>query len=243
MKIHVFVIVLATLGAFPSMAFAQKVRIGFMAGPNLTFAKYDHNFPGPDTVPGGDDDFIYVRKAKPGFKYSLGVILDYDISDDLFLTGGVNFLGTHHSTTITQQVVKSGATVDEHKDYNVFAFQMPITLNYRLGQFTAGAGLYGAWAFAGRLKFQGGNRKLAFGNIEANVWGGVNTTSADFQPFDAGMRANLGYGLKRWRITINYDLGLVRIAHKIEFTNNDPLKYNIRKRTLGLSFIYQPWPR
>lgn len=236
-------------------SFAQKAltRFGFRAGPNVTFAKY--RFPENDTIAGSPipAGAVLNREVKHGYSFGMGFIIERDvpkISKNAFLTSGLTFKGAQHSIRTLTLEFYEGSHTDHTQNFHVFALQVPIFFNYKVRKLSVGAGVYGEWQFAGYEKFQIknltyfmddiGKERLTFGNDEKKI----NNT---FRHFTAGLRGEIGYVKNRWRVTAQIDLGLTNTLSSFytipiirELQN--PLSSTLRHRTLGLSFIYMPWP-
>jgi hypothetical protein len=220
-------------------AFSQKVRVGFLGGANFTLANYD--FPKDMNI---DNAYISSWKSNPGTGLLLGLDIEYDLSDKFFASTGV-VLNKSSFTAIKKNAYINQETILENQyQFGVFELQLPLLLHYRVGKFSAGVGTFAALGIAGKFTFknvENGNleneyhQALAFKNDEMEY--------ADFRPMNVGLSSEIGYGVKRWRLAAHLDLGLLNLAPKTPSNDVEVQKYPLKRSSLGLTFLYQPWPR
>lgn len=220
-------------------AFAQKVRMGFLGGVNMALATYD--FPAPQDVDNAYFD-TWQAEQKPGF--FAGYDVEYDFTDKIFASSGL-ILNYNQFNAVNKRDYINSENMDEYRSqFSLFELQLPLMLHYRVGKFSAGLGPYAALALGGNLKFrylENGNQESAFD--ESLVFNNSESESADFRPLNVGLGGEIGYGIKRWRVAAHVDLGLLNLSPKSPSQDSQVQKYALRRSNLGLSFLYQPWPR
>lgn len=232
-------LLLALFNVLTVNAFTQKVRMGFLGGANFTLASYD--FPADKTI---DNAFISSWQSNPGPGLSLGFDIEYDLSDKLFASTGI-VLNKSSFKAIQQDDYINNATILENQyQFGVFELQLPLLLHYRVGKFSAGLGAFAALGLAGNFTFKNlengslestYSQSLAFNNDEMGY--------ADFRPLNVGISSEAGYGVKRWRLAAHFDLGLLNLAPKVPSNDVAVQQYPLKRSSLGLTFLYQPWPR
>ena len=220
-------------------AFTQKVRMGFLGGANFTLASYD--FPKDMTI---DNAYIQSWKSSTGPGFSLGFDIEYDLSDKIFASTGIVLNKSTFKGIRDDNYLNNKINIANQYQFGIFELQLPLMIHYRVGKFSAGLGSFAALGIAGQFTFknvENGNvenaydQALAFSNDEMDY--------ADFRPLNVGLSSEIGYGVKRWRLAAHFDLGLLNLAPK--FPSNDVVvqQYPLKRSNLGVTFLYQPWPR
>jgi len=232
-------LLLALFNVLAVYAFTQKVRMGFLGGANFTLATYD--FPTEMNI---DNAYISSWQSNPGPGLSLGFDIEYDLSDKIFASTGI-VLNKYSFKAIQQDDYINQETISEDQyQFGLFELQLPLMLHYRVGKFSAGLGTFAGLGIAGQFTFknvENGNlensydQALAFNNDEMGY--------ADFRPLNVGLSSEIGYGVKRWRLAAHFDLGLLNLASKAPSNDVEVQKYPLKRSSLGLTFLYQPWPR
>lgn len=233
------ILLLLFLNVVVVVTFAQKVRMGFLGGVNLAVADYD--FPAPQNV---DNAYLNTWQAdqKPGF--FVGYDVEYDFTDKVFASSGL-ILNYNQFNAVNQRDYLNSENLDEYRSqFSLFELQLPLMLHYRVGKFSAGLGPYAALAVGGSLKYrylQNGDQENSFD--ETLVFNNSESKYADFRPLNVGFGTEIGYGIKRWRVAAHFDLGLSNLSPKLPSQDSQVQKYALKRSNLGLSFLYQPWPR
>lgn len=233
------ILLLVLFNVLTIIAFSQKVRMGFLGGVNLTLAAYD--FPAPQNV---DNAYLdsWQTDQKPGF--FVGYDIEYDFTDKIFVSSGL-ILNYNQFNAINKRAYLNSENLDEYRSqFSLFEFQLPLMLHYRVGKFSAGLGPYAALALGGSLKYryvENGDNESVF--EEPLVFNNSASKHADFRPLNVGFGTEMGYGIKRWRVAAHFDLGLLNLSPKTPSQDSQVQKYAMKRSNLGLSFLYQPWPR
>jgi hypothetical protein len=246
MKAATLLIIFLFSAWFALPATAQKLRMGFLAGPNFTLANYD--FPADEKIIDADDPGDFTRSwttnAAPGL--FAGFDVQYDLQEKIFASGAL-IVNLHNYNAKQQNTYTSGKYYEEYEyQYSIVDLQIPLLLNYRMGKISAGVGAFVAASLGGNFTFtrlvrSGGENRSTFS--QALVFNNDEFDYADFRPFNAGLRAELGYGIKRWRLAAHIDLGLPNLAPRADSGDVAIHKYPTRRSNLGISCLFQPWPR
>ena len=213
--------------------------MGFLGGANFTLANYD--FPKDITI---DNAYISSWQFNPGPGLSLGFDIEYDLSDKLFASTGIVINKSSFKAINKYDFINQKTILEKQYQFGIFELQLPLLLHYRVGKFSAGVGTFAALGIAGQFTFknmENGNleneyhQALAFNNDEMEY--------ADFRPLNVGLSSEIGYGVKRWRLAAHLDLSLLNLAPKSPSKDVEVQKYPLKRSSLGLTFLYQPWPR
>ncbi|WP_421795035.1 porin family protein [Haliscomenobacter sp.] len=232
-------LLLALLNLMTVYAFSQKVRMGFLGGANFTLANYD--FPKDITI---DNAYVSSWQANPGPGLSLGFDIEYDLSDKLFASTGIVLNQYSFKAIKTNDYLNQETILENKYQFGVFELQLPLLLHYRVGKFSAGVGTFAALGVAGKFTFKNvENGDLENDYHQALVFNKDEMEYADFRPVNAGLSGEIGYGVKRWRLAAHLDLGLVNLAPKAPSNDVEVQKYPLKRSSLGMTFLYQPWPR
>jgi len=220
-------------------AFTQKVRMGFLGGVNFALASYD--FPKDMTI---DNAFIRSWKSNTSPGLSLGFDIEYDFSDKLFASTAIVLNKSTFKAIKKDIYINNQTTLENQYQFGVFELQLPLMLHYRVGKFSAGLGTFAALGIAGQFTF----KNVENGNVEntydqALAFNNDEMGNADFRPLNVGLSSEIGYGVKRWRLAAHFDLGLLNLAPKSPSNDVEVQKYPLKRSNLGLTFLYQPWPR
>lgn len=248
MKALSFLVILATLNLLPSYGIAQKTRIGFRGGANMTWVRYGDNFKGPDIYVDGVEN-IYdttTRQVTPKPNFLLGGSIDYDLSDRVFLSTGITFQGMSHKIVVNNIHVSGGASFfyDTSYTFQLIAVQLPVLVHYRVGHFSIGGGVYGTALVSGKGKFRYSKKNVSAKTVQRSLtFTSSQSDPADFDRLDAGLRVEAGYGLKRWRVIASLDAGLTNTSPPKVAIDNIPQSYPSKRLIAGIAFLYQPWPR
>jgi Outer membrane protein beta-barrel domain len=213
--------------------------MGFLGGANFTLANYD--FPKDITI---DNAYISSWQSNPGPGLLLGFDIEYDLTDKLFASTGIVLNKSSFKAIKTDDYINQKTILENKYQFGVFELQLPLLLHYRVGKFSAGVGTFAALGFAGQFTFKNVedgrlendyHQALAFNNDEMDY--------ADFRPVNVGLSSEIGFGVKRWRLAAHLDLGLLNLAPKFPSNDVELQKYPLKRSSLGLTFLYQPWPR
>lgn len=221
--------------SFSTITYAQSLRFGIKAGAGVAKFNYES-----DTAPDSLDFFGFYRGPRntdnATFKpsYAVGGVVEYDVSKLLFLSSGLQA-----NLKFSQFKVQSGYARDENRyRFNVLYLQLPVMVHLRTGKFFLGAGGYGAWGVSGKWKNDVQNDDSVFQNISGKLNFGKDSSTSNLQRFDYGLRGEIGFGIKRLRLSLTFDQGLA----KLKASNSEPLPqtnfYPIEKGTLRNQAIY-----
>lgn len=213
--------------------------MGFLGGANFTLANYD--FPKEITI---DNAYVSSWQSDPGPGFSLGFDIEYDLSDKLFASTGIVLNKSSFKAIKTDDFINSENVYKYYNQFSLLELQLPLLLHFRVGKFSFGLGPYAAMALGGNFKF----KALENGDQEAAsqqdlFFSNNGDDFADFRPINAGLFSEVGYGVKRWRVAAHFDLGLLNLASKMPANGFEVQKYPLKRSSLGLTFLYQPWPR
>ena len=228
---------------FSICAQAQKVRMGFLAGPAFSLAAYE--FPTGKELNNPDvPNEVKSWQSTPGFGSGIGLEAEYDFTDKIFVSTGLTLNTSSFKTTVTDEYIVEKLTIEQQYQFSIFGIQVPVLLHYRVGKFNAGIGGFGALAISGQLKYKRlENQSVENTYDQALVFNSDKMEYADFRPFNAGLRAELGYGIKRLRVSTFFDAGLLNSSPKTASGDVEFQQYPLRRSTLGFSLLYQHWPR
>lgn len=232
-------LLLALFNVLAVYAFSQKVRMGFLGGANFTLANYD--FPKDMNI---DNAYISSWQSNPGPGLSLGFDIEYDLSDKLFASTGIVLNKSSFKAIGKEDFINQESILEDQYQFGLFELQLPLLLHYRVGKFSAGVGTFAALGIAGQFTF----KNVENGNLESTyhkalAFNNDGIESADFKPLNVGLSGEIGYGVKRWRLAAHLDLGLLNLAPKFPSNDVEVQKYPLKRSSLGLTFLYQPWPR
>jgi len=193
---------------------AQNLRFGVKAGAGVANLDYEPES-SADTF---DFDFyrglFYNKGSNFRPTFLLGGVLEYDLSKDFFLSGGVQITGKFAH-------VEADDPRWSTNDFRLRAFymQIPMNVHYRAGKFFLGAGGYAGIGIGGKWK----NTNVyedPDGDITKNSSDKIKFGNDDFESnlkrFDAGLRAEIGFGIKRIRLSLAYDHGLANNLSKFK---------------------------
>ena len=230
---------LALFNVLAVYTFSQKVRMGFLGGANFTLANYD--FPKDMNI---DNAYISSWQSNSGPGLSLGFDIEYDLSDKLFASTGIVLNKFSFKAIGKDDFINQETILEDQYQFGVFELQLPLMLHYRVGKFSAGVGTFAALGIAGRFTY----KNVENGNLEneynqALAFNNNPMEYADFRPLNVGLSGEIGYGVKRWRLAAHLDLGLLNLAPKAPSNDIEVQKYPLKRSNLGLTFLYQPWPR
>ena len=232
-------LLLALFNLLAVYAFSQKVRMGFFGGANFTLATYD--FPKDKNI---DNAYISSWQSNPGPGLSLGFDIEYDLSDKLFASTGIVLNKSSFKAIKTDDYLNRETTIENKYQFGVFELQLPLLLHYRAGKFSAGVGAFAALGLAGQFTFKNvENGRLENDYHQALAFNNDEMEYADFRPMNVGVSSEIGYGVKRWRLAAHLDLGLLNLAPKAPSNDVEVQKYPLKRSSLGVTFLYQPWPR
>ena len=207
-KLFFILLITAIWLPFSTKTSAQSLRFGFKAG--IGVAKFNYK---SDTAPDSLDFFEFYSGPRntdnASFKpsYSVSGVVEYDVSKVLFLSSGLQA-----NLKFSQFKVQSGYARDKNKyRFNVLYLQVPVTVHYRTGKFFLGAGGYGAWAVSGKWKNDVQNDGSIFQNLSGKLKFGNDPENSNLQRFDYGVRGEIGFGIKRLRLSLTFDQGLAKL--------------------------------
>jgi len=191
------------------------LRFGLKAGAGL--AKLDYE-PSPP-VNNASSDFYqglwydYKGAFRPSFL--VAGVLEYDLSKDFFLSSGVQAcVKTSH---VKFEYSNFGYSYTNDFHLRAFYLQVPLNLHYRVGKFFLGAGGYAGLGIGGKWKneyvlYVSDGVPLKTPEVtesSENIKFGNDFEKSNLKRFDAGLRAEVGFGLKTIRLSIAYEHGLV----------------------------------
>lgn len=215
---------------------AQGLRFGIRAG--VGFAKMDYEpTPPPDTF---QYDYYaglwYARESKFRPTFLAGGVLEYDLSKDFLLSSGA------------QVCIKfARAKVDDYY-YNTHDFKMqllylqiPLNVQYRTGKFFLGGGGYAGFGLGGKWKDT--NTILdPDGTIEIKDGDGIKFGNSfeqkNLRRFDAGLRAEIGFGLKMVRLSVAYEYGLLNNLNSGTDPNNGVYDSKLKHQAITATASY-----
>lgn len=213
--------------------------MGFLGGANFTLANYD--FPKDITI---DNAYVSSWQFDPGPGLSLGFDIEYDFSDKLFVSTGIVLNKSSFKAINKYDFINQKTILEKQYQFGLFELQLPLLLHYRVGKFSAGVGAFAALGVAGQFSFKNvENGKLENDYHQALAFNNDEMEYADFRPVNVGLSGEIGYGVKRWRLAAHLDLGLLNLAPKTPSNDVEVQKYPLKRSSLGLTFLYQPWPR
>lgn len=213
--------------------------MGFLGGANFTLANYD--FPKDMTI---DNAYIQSWKSSTGPGFSLGFDIEYDLSDKIFASTGIVLNKSTFKGIRDDNYLNNKINIANQYQFGVFELQLPLLLHYRVGKFSAGVGTFAALGVAGKFTFKNvENGRLENDYHQALVFNSDEMEYADFRPLNAGLSGEIGYGIKRWRLAAHLDLGLFNLAPKVPSNDVEVQKYPLKRSSMGVTFLYQPWPR
>lgn len=213
--------------------------MGFLGGANFTLANYD--FPKDITI---DNAYVSSWQFDPGPGLSLGFDIEYDFSDKLFVSTGIVLNKSSFKAINKYDFINQKTILEKQYQFGLFELQLPLLLHYRVGKFSAGVGAFAALGVAGQFSFKNvDNGKLENDYHQALAFNNDEMEYADFRPVNVGLSGEIGYGVKRWRLAAHLDLGLLNLAPKTPSNDVEVQKYPLKRSSLGLTFLYQPWPR
>jgi len=211
MKKFIFVALIALGFAFS--ANAQKVGFGVQLGGNLSGISED-----PETAD---------LSTKLGFQ--LGGFIDYSLTKDFFLKGGLLFITKGASYEETNSGAKVSLTM------NPMYIQVPIVIGYGFNvsdnfKIYANVGPYIAYGLGGKVTTEiSGTGTVLDGETSADFF------TDDVSKFDFGARLGLGIELnKKIIIGFDYDLGLLNMN-----TGDNSDDYSVKNYTMGLTLGYR----
>ncbi len=219
---------------------AQSLRFGLKAGAGV--AKFDYE---PDTIVEPIDYFNYFggprNTAGGSYKptYSLGGVLEYDLSKDFVLSTGIQA-----SIKFSEHNVQYAYSREPNRyRFNVLYLQLPVTVHYRRGKFFAGAGGYAGWAVSGKWKNDVQDDSPAFSYPTGKLRFGDDPEKSNLPRFDYGLRGELGYGFKQLRLSLNFDQGIAQLKStngESEYQGNisDVEKGTLRNQAIYLTAAY-----
>ncbi len=136
---------------------------------------------------------------------------DYFAGNNLYVSTEVKKRGSFYLSGSLEFIIKAsketqdGFTTTTSLDY----LQLPILINYSYpldmdNSVHGGIGFYAALGLSGHFKSDGMSESVHFGS---------SPNSDDLRRMDYGLVINAGYSfLKKWDVTLNYDLGLRNVS-------------------------------
>ncbi len=183
---------------------AQSLRFGLKAGAGV--AKFDYEpTPPADTF---SSDFYaglsYDRANKFRPTFLVAGVLEYDLSKDFFLSTGLQ-------SCLKFSKVERDLSLSVNNDFNmhVLYLQMPLNVHYRAGKFFLGAGGYAGLGIGGKWNAKIFDDGELIETLSDQLKFGKKIEVSNLKRFDAGLRAEIGFGLKTIRLSIAYDYGMV----------------------------------
>lgn len=240
-----FSLCLLAVLAFSFSAHAQKYRIGFLAGPLLTQGVYDFpediTFMNPEPI----GNSVVSWSAEMGIGFTVGASLDYNFTDKIHLSTGLNINSLRHSGKRSEHYeMGTPKHFEDNFEYSVYALQIPLLAHFQAGKFNAGAGVYGAWSLGGARKVTySADDQVSEYPADKLIFSSDEMVFADFIPYDAGVRLEAGFGVKRWRLMGFADLGMVNIVSMTPNYDYPIQEYPLTRNVFGIFFLYHPWPR
>lgn len=217
-------------------AAAQTIRLGVRAGGGMAQMAYTPMSP-PDTLRYDYyAGFLYDRQAGYKSTFTAGGVAEYDLSKNWLLSGGL-------------QACLKFYEANDNRDYpkdrfrlNVVYFQMPLMAHFRAGKWFVGVGGYAGAGLGGRWK-----RDIIFYNdktgeeVESasnNIKFGADFDDDNMRRFDGGVRGEVGFGLKKMRLSVAYEHGLANSLNSGTNANQQFFDSALRHRALTLFVTY-----
>lgn len=192
---------------------AQSLRYGLRAGAG--FAKFNYE----PTVDSSDTEYYagmwYEKKGSFRPSFMAAGVLEYDLSKDFFLSSGLQ-VSAKFSKVMAEERYFSEYSVNDFRLRTLY-LQIPVSAHYRAGKFFLGAGGYlglglsGNWKNTNTLYVSDGVTLKIPVVVESAepVKFGTDLKNTNLKRVDAGLRAELGLGLKTIRLSLAYEYGLI----------------------------------
>ena len=199
-----FGLTLAFICCICNLSFAQALRVGIKGGTG--FAKLDYT-PNSPTDSFDVEYYAGLSYSKMGsFRptFLLAGVLEYDLSKDFFLSSGLQ-------GSLKFSHAKTDPSLSIFNDFRlrVLYLQLPVNVHYRAGKFFLGAGGYAGLGLVGNWKEERYDDGELVKSASDQVKFGSDPADSNLKRFDAGLRAELGLGLKTIRLSVAYEHGLV----------------------------------
>jgi hypothetical protein len=137
---------------------------------------------------------------------AIGASLNFGLTDNLFLQPGLFYLMNGCKAKVP---VPTGGTVDA--DFNVSTIQIPINVQYMLGEAGENRFFFGVGPYLGYNI----GAKMKSGSNSSTVDVGTDKAKDGLKPMDFGAGINVGYLLaSNWFVRVHYQFG---------FANLDPI--------------------
>lgn len=152
-------------------------------------------------------------KMKGLKSYSITVVVDIPLTAALSVQPAVEF-------TKKGQVKKPYNSDSEQKS-KVNYIQLPVDLVYKYKNIFVGAGGYASVALSGTYEAGSAKQDMKFGSTYVSA---TSKQNDNWEKYDYGLNTYLGYKIKKFTISINYEIGLKDI---------DPNPYYKSKNRVG----------
>ncbi len=140
---------------------------------------------------------VTSSKMKSFTSYSITLVVDVPLSKVLSVEPALSY------TTKGQKKDAAGTSNDEES--KVKYLELPVNLIYKYKNFFGGAGPYAATALKGTIEKGSQKTDLSFGS---SYFSATSKNNDDWERFDWGLNALLGYKFKKFTFSVNYEFGL-----------------------------------
>ncbi|MCZ8355117.1 MAG: porin family protein [Cyclobacteriaceae bacterium] len=219
MKKFIYVIFLMT---FFSNSFSQTISL--RGGVNIA------------NMLSKDDDESYSDSYSPKVGLNLGVITEFNLSENIGLETGFIYSGKGFSSSLTYTDPIAGEFSVEGKA-SLLYFEIPINVKpyFNLGNLKVFSiiGPYIGIGLRGKTIFE--TKALGFTEkIEEDIKWGTDEDNDHFKRLDAGLNFGGGIEFNKFQISVNYQHGLMNISP----TNENGAKIKNRVAALTVSYMF-----
>lgn len=214
----------------------KPVSLGVRAGVNINSLSYS-----------GDDQSEVRDHLKSRAGFHVGLVADCKVAGNFYIQPGLFF--TTRGAKIEVSDAEGSYAYQVTGKVNMNYLQIPVQFSYRfpLGRtvkLDVNVGPYAAVGLGGKMKVE-----------ETERWNGMTETykddcpvfgksteeetRGDFRRFDAGLRFGAGVNVRKFRIGLVYDLGLVNLAHTgldSQWDDNTKLRNGSFQISVGYNF-------
>lgn len=182
-----------------------------------------------------------IEEAKMLTSFQIGLMGDLPVTSFLAIQPGIFFTGKGSKT-------QSG-TPDEATYFratsNPFYIEVPLNITFKVplgdAKFFAGAGPYVAMGITGKNKTEGkylgiafkGNEKIEYSNDDPTTSYEEGAGYGIMKRFDYGLNGTIGFEGKSALVSVNYGLGLAKLASGANNSQDDNNKHKVLSITVG----------
>jgi hypothetical protein len=217
-------------------ASAQTVRFGVKAGAGIAQMSYTPT-PPPDTFQYDYyTGFLYDRQAGHKPTFTAGGLAEYDLAKNWLLSGGLQACLKFYEANDDRDYPKDRFRM------NVVYLQVPLMAHFRTGKWFVGIGGYAGAGLSGRW-----NRSLTFYNdktgeevesISDAIKFGTDFGESNWRRFDGGARGEVGFGLKKMRLSVAYEHGFANSLNSGTNANQQFFDSKLRHRAVTAAVAY-----